>query len=380
MPWTDARRSDVRRLSRKYKYLILLGLLIVGGIVTAIALRRLSTRRYSRIEEGAAVSLVGTEQFTNRDGRLFITTENGMRGLDGDCSVVMDVAFELDHPMTVSCGDVAAIGDIGGTKVYVMSSNGIPHKYTTELPIVKLCVAEDGTTAVLLDNDTKDVIRVYSPEGELKVEIGTGTASEGFPVDIALSRDGKKLVSLYLSFSAESVVSKVTFYNMGDVGKNFIENIVGQKIYSGEMAYSADFMGNDHVAVIFGKGFSVFSMEEIPTLIRDERYEARPLDIKVCDSCVVTLSAAEDGRTIAFYDTKGAVSGRVTGLSDTEGLTVTNGEAMLIGNGRVRIYRMNGTVKLDCRYEGGCEKLYSGGGNKYLAAGADSVKAMYLVK
>ncbi len=370
----------MRSLSKKYKYLVLLGLLIVAGIVTAIALKRRNTRRYSRLEEGASVKLSGTEQFTNRDGRLFITTENGMRGLDGDGNVVMDVAFELDHPMTVSCGSVAAIGDIGGTKVYVMSPNGIPHKYTTQLPIVKLCVAEDGTTAVLLDNDTKDMIRVYSPEGELKVEIGTGTAVDGFPVDIALSRDGKKLVSLYLSFSAESVASKITFYNMGDIGKNFIENIVGQKIYSGEMAYSADFMGNDNVAVVFGSGFSLFSMEEIPTLIRDERYEARPLDIEVCDSCVLSVSKAEEGNTLTFYNTRGAVSGKVTGLTDTEGISLMSGEAMLIGNGRARIYRMNGTVKLDCPYDGGCEKMYSGGGSKYLATDADSVKALYLVK
>ncbi len=365
---------------KKLKIVLVIGLLVVVGTMILISERKKSHGRYSGVSMGNEIRFFGTEEVSGNDGNLFVTTRNGTRGYAGDGGLMMDVAYELDHPYAVSREDVVAIGDIGGTGVYVISAKGIPHSYKTELPIVKLCVAEDGTTAVLLDNGAKDIIRIYTPEGEPKVEIGTRTAADGFPVDIALSKDGKKLATLYLSFEGEDIVSKVTFYNTGDVGKNFIENIVGQKIYSGEMAYSVDFMGSNSVALVFGNGFSLFSMVEIPSLVKDERCSEKLLDVRVCDECISVLAKGEKSNTLTFYNKSGSVSGKVAGLGNCENLTLANGEALIVDGPYLKIYRMNGTTKLDCTFDGGGEKLYYGGGVRYFVAEPDRIRTMTLVK
>ncbi len=365
---------------KTFKYVLIIGLFVAVGAAVLIHVRYKSYGKYEGFAYGTVVETSDMADLYNNDGRLFVTTMNGTRGYDGDCKLLMDVAFELDHPITVSCGNVAAIADIGGTKVYVIASNGIPHNYKTDSPIVKLCVASDGTTAVLLDNGTKDMIRIYDPEGELKVEIGTTTDVDGFPVDIALSDDGMKLATLYLSFEGDDIRSKVTFYNTGDVGKNFIENIVGQKIYAREMAYSVDFMGKDHVAVVFGNGFSIFSMVEVPSLTLNERREEKILDVAVCDECVAIVSEEEAGNVLSFYNTKGVACGRITNIGNYESLTVSNGEALLVKGSTAVIYRMNGTVKVECPLEGGGDRIFSGSGNKYFITDSDKIRSASLVK
>ncbi len=365
---------------KKAKYVLIPAVLIVIGIIVWINVRFKNYGKYTGLKYGNEVKISGTASLENNDGRIYVTTTDGMRGFDSGCGLLMDVAFDIDHPMTAGCGDVAAIADIGGTKIYVISSTGIPHSYQTDLPIVKMCVAQDGTTAVLLDNDKRDIVRVYNSEGELKVEIGTKTAVDGFPVDIALSRDGRKLATLYLAFEGENILSKVTFYNMDTVGKNFIENIVGQKIYMGEMAHSVDFMGNNNVALIFDNGFSLFSMREIPSLTTDERIKEKITDISLCDECITVITKGKAGNTLTFYGKNGTATGKITGLGDCESLTTVNGEALLIDSRKVKIYRMNGTVKLDRDFEGNGAKLYSGGGNNYFITDADSIRSVNLVK
>jgi hypothetical protein len=365
---------------KKFIYILIFFALLVIGAFVLISVRQKNYGKFDDIKQVNEIRISDGSELYNNSGCLFVTGMNGMKGYDGDGGLMMDVAFELDHPFTVSRGKTAAIADIGGNKVYIISPDGLPHSYKTEAPIVKLCTAEDGTTAVLLDDGSKDLIRIYTPDGEPKVEIGTTTANDGFPVDIALSGDGKKLVTLYLSFSGDDIVSKVTFYNTGDVGKNFIENIVGQKIYAGEMAYFVDFMGNDHVAAVFGDGFSLFKMEEIPELLKDERSKFKLFDVQVCDECLAVISEIPDGRKLTFYGTNGAVSGSIDELNDYDSITVTNGEALIIKGQTAVIYRMNGTTKLDCRFEGSGSKLYSGGGNRYFFTDPDRVRAVTLVK
>ena len=49
---------------------------------------------------------------------------------------------------------------------------------------LKLCTAEDGTTAVLMDDGSKDLIRIYTTDGDPKVEVGTTTANDGFGIPV----------------------------------------------------------------------------------------------------------------------------------------------------------------------------------------------------
>ena len=52
-------------------------------------------------------------------------------------------------------------------------------------------------------------------------------------VAMALSQDGRKLVTSYLSLGNGKLESWVTFYNFGDVGQNYVDNMVGSYSFEG---------------------------------------------------------------------------------------------------------------------------------------------------
>lgn len=80
-----------------------------------------------------------------------------------------------------------------------------------------------------MENGESNLIAIYDPyqSGDtLRVEVPTTVNNDGFPIDIALSHDGQKLVTGFLH--ADSVLeNRITFYNFDEVGQNEINRQTG---------------------------------------------------------------------------------------------------------------------------------------------------------
>ncbi|MCQ2538172.1 MAG: DUF5711 family protein [Lachnospiraceae bacterium] len=317
--------------------------------------------------------------YYNDDNRLSLVTINGAKALDGNGNLTWEASFGLEDPTVVSCNQVSAIADIGGTNIYVISKEGIPHTINVNYPIVKVDVAQQGVVAVLLNDGQKDIIQVYDIDGKLRVEIGTNTKNEGFPVDIAISEDGKKLITLYVSFKGDDIMSKVTFYNADDVGKNFIENIVGQKVFEGRLVYDVDFLGNDTVGIMLEDGFALYAMKEIPKFTEEKTFD-NIIDMSMYDGGVCVVSEQAGERTLQFFDLNGQESGTVKKLPEYDVLRAGNDEAILYSSRGVTIYRKNGTKKYSGQFDGTLDNVYFGGDLRYFLVDSGAVRTIKLVK
>ena len=166
-----------------------------------------------------------SELYTNLVGykaggeKLFVYSNDGAKALDSSGDALWEVSYQLENPDVAYCENMASVADIGGKSVYVVAENGIPYNYEVIYPIIKHEVAKQGVTAVLLDNGTEDFIQLYDINGTLRVDINTKTKIDGIPIDIALSPDGKKLVTLYVTFQGNAMICKATFYNADEVEK-----------------------------------------------------------------------------------------------------------------------------------------------------------------
>lgn len=317
--------------------------------------------------------------YYNDDNRLSLVTINGAKALDGNGNLTWEASFGLEDPTVVSCNQVSAIADIGGTNIYVISKEGIPHTINVNYPIVKVDVAQQGVVAVLLNDGQKDIIQVYDIDGKLRVEIGTNTKNEGFPVDIAISEDGKKLITLYVSFKGDDIMSKVTFYNADDVGKNFIENIVGQKVFEGRLVYDVDFLGNDTVGIMLEDGFALYAMKEIPKFTEEKTFD-NIIDMSMYDGGVCVVSEQAGERALQFFDLNGQESGTVKKLPEYDVLRAGNDEAILYSSRGVTIYRKNGTKKYSGQFDGTLDNVYFGGDLRYFLVDSGAVRTIKLVK
>lgn len=351
---------------------------IIGGISWV---RYLQVREFSGYEVLAASSLYDNlTGYRAGNERLFVCGNDGAKALDDEGRTVWEISYQLDNPEVSYCRDVAAVADIGGTSVYVVAENGIPHEYQVIYPIVKHEVAKQGVTAVLLDNGMEDFIQLYDINGTLRVDINTKTKTDGIPVDMALSPDGKKLVTLYVTFQGEALTCKTTFYNADEVGKNYINNIVGQKTFEENLlAYDVQFLNEDTVCVLLENGFVLYRMTEVPELICEKTLSEDIVEIICVDNGLYVVKETLDKhKSMSFYNAEGKETQVFKEIPEYESIAATEKEVVFFSPQLVSVYRINGSRKFSTAFTQSLEAVFPAGNNQYFLVDTGGVQTIKL--
>lgn len=378
-------KLDKKKLGALVRIAVILGL-IVGGILLRQHVRTREYKGYEVLSETSLYSIMTGYQSGNME--LLLYSNDGAKAIDKNGEISWEISYQLDNPDIVYCKDVAAVADIGGKSVYVVAENGIPHTYEVIYPIVKHEVAEQGVTAVLLDNGKEDFIQLYDMDGNLRVDINTKTKIDGIPIDIALSPDGKKLVTLYMTFQGDYMVCKVTFYNADEVGKNYINNIVEQKTYEDNLlAYDVRFLSDDTLCVLLEKGFALYRMTEVPELIceknlcedKKEEKEVSLVEVICVEGGLYAVTEdASKKRTMTFYDTKGEEKSTWKEIPEYESITATKEEVVFFSPQSITIYRRNRSLKYGASFTQSLEAVFPAGSDRYFLVDTDKVLTIKL--
>lgn len=376
MEQTEKRKRNMKKIFLALRILLVLFLLI-GGIIWIQYSR---TKEYKNYEFSSEIALyTGVFQCTAGNGRFFAYGNDGARALDGNGKVVWEIAYQLDNPEISYCEEVAAVADIGGTAVYIVEENGIPYNYNVIYPIVKHEVAKQGVTAVLLDNGTEDYIQLYDKNGTLRVDINTITKTDGIPVDIALSPDGKKLVTLYITFQGDAMLCKATFYNADEVGKNYINNIVGQKIFTENcLAYDVCFLDEDTVCILLENGFALYRMTEVPELLVEKTLSEEIVQFVCVEGGFYLIKENAKQRTMSYYNKNGEIKQTWSEIPEYESVTATKEEVVFFSPQRVTVYRANGSLKFSTAFTQSLENVFPAGGNRYFLRNGSRLQTIKL--
>lgn len=359
--------------------IIILVVLVIAGIFLWQFFQAHVFESYKLVSETSLYSnLVGYKMGNNE---LLVYSNDGAKAISADGGVAWEISYQLDNPEITWCEDVAAVADIGGQSVYVIAENGIPYNYEVIYPIIKHEVAKQGVTAVLLDNGTEDFVQLYDINGTLRVDLNTQTKIDGIPVDIALSEDGQKLVTLYVTFQGDSMICKVTFYNAGEVGKNYISNIVGQKIYDeNRLAYDIGFLNEDTLYILLEDGFALYRMTEVPELI----CEVVPKDVTIIDLVcvkngiyVITEDIAKQ-RTLTFYNKDGNKRNHWDTIPEYETIIGTEEEIIFFSPQKLTIYRANGALKFEKTFLDSINAVVPSSNNRYFLINVDKIQTIKL--
>lgn len=370
-------KINKKEFMRALRILLIL-LLLLGGFGAVQYLRIREFKSYeSKSETTLFSSLSG---YKTGEGKLFAYSNDGAKAFNGAGETVWEIAYRLDNPELVYCDEVAAVADIGGNGMYVVAENGIPHEYQVIYPIVKHEVARQGVTAVLLDNGLEDFIQLYDMNGTLRVDINTKTKTDGIPIDIALSPDGKKLVTLYVTFQGDAMSCKATFYNADEVGKNQINNIVGQKTFSENvLAYDVCFLNEDLFCVLLENGFVLYRMTEVPKLICEITIKDTIKDVLCVEDGIFLVKETSDmQRVLCFYDETGKETEVVKNLPEYETVSATSEEIVFFSPQKVTVYRSNGSLKFSTAFPQSLEGVFPAGGNQYFLVDTGKLQTIKL--
>ena len=212
-------------------------------------------------------------KYTTFLGKLVEYNNDGIVYKDENDELIWNQSFEMSTPMVSICEGYLAIYDRGGTLIYIMTSSGMAKKIETTTPISTVCIANQGTVAVLMKEDNVSTVRMYDRKGK---ELTNGEFYEekgSFPVDIALSNDAQKLAVDMLDVTEGSVRSTVSFYNFGSVGQNEIDNNVGTYTYDDTFISEISYVASNRMIAIEDSGYIVFEGTQKPAPKREVKFE-----------------------------------------------------------------------------------------------------------
>lgn len=178
----------------------------------------------------------------NNDGAFYADLEDNL---------IWNQAFEMQTPMADICENYVAIADKQGTQIYVMNTIGVQGTIETSKPIAAICVANQGSVAVLTQEDGTSYLELYNKTGESLASGEIHVENSGYPLDIALSNDANKLAVSILDISQGKARTSIVFYNFGSVGQNEIDNMVGSYAYKDTIIPEIDFVTNERM-IAFG--------------------------------------------------------------------------------------------------------------------------------
>ncbi len=194
-------------------------------------------------------------------------SQDGASALKPDGTVLWNGSYEMNEPALDVCGNYAVVADIGGTNLYVYNGSDSGTQVTTLNPILQAAVASQGVVAVLMEENDSNEICLYDPYSStnpLVYDVPTNVSSDGFPVNIAVSPDGKKLATNFVNVSNGQIESRLTFYNFDEYGKNVVDHIVSGKEYGEELITKIVFLSNETACVLTEHGFTIFQGAQIP--------------------------------------------------------------------------------------------------------------------
>lgn len=243
----ERERKDYRSRIRSHKFTIfyktVLVILLIAGI-SAIVWLQWKHKEYSVC---AITSTVKTDALADNSLMSF-GGDVLSYGKDGACCVsskgktLWNITYEMQDPIVCVAGQMAAIGDLEGQKIYVMDKTGTVGEISTTMPICKFSIAEDGVVAAILNDTSVTWIYVYDSLGKTLAYFKTSMRQSGYPVDISLSPNGILAGVSFLHADGGTLKTSIAFYNFGGVGQNETDNYVSGYDYSGTVAPVIDFI------------------------------------------------------------------------------------------------------------------------------------------
>jgi hypothetical protein len=351
-----------RKRYRRNKTIVFTSLLILIVIIGAVYIYELINRDYQDYE--VIKRLENTEEnlggYLEYNGAVVRYSKDGALAIDIKGNLLWNGSFEMSDPIADTCGDYVAIADRGSKQVSIFNKKGLAGSITTNHPIIKVQVANQGVVAILMIEDETSYIEIYSKEGELLGEKITNVVKDGYPMDFTLSHDGKKIGATYLCINKGEIINNLLFLNFGEVGKNFTDRTVGALIYNGKIVPRITFLDNDTVCAFTEEGFLIFTMEEKAEIYKEEIVEGEIKSVLHNEKYVGLVIEGKETKksSLYLYDLKG---NRVLNKEldfDYDTIYLSKDEIIMYDDLSCVIYKTNGQSKFRYTFTTNISALY----------------------
>lgn len=371
---TDFEELDAKIQAHRKKIFWRVVRIIVIVVVVVAAFELWSAlRSYSSYETRSSVERTDSEasKFEAFHGNIIKYSNDGIIYMDSGNELIWNQSFEMTTPELDICEDYLVVYDKGGTELYIMTEAGVQKQLEMAFPIQTVCVANQGTVAVLMKEEDISYIKLFDKKGKALANGEFYGDQGGFPIDIALSNDAQKMAVDMIDVNDGNIKSTITFYNFGSVGQNEIDNNVGMYSYSDMLIPQIEYVSNermvafgDHELIIFEGSQKpkvaeeIFIEEEMESVFYNEKYIG-----------VIWNNYDEEGmHHITVYDMKGSrVMENDTAMVYDQVEFLANNEICVTNSYECELYTVHSIKKFSYTFDTEIYKILSqGNGANYV--------------
>lgn len=264
---TDEEELNTKIRKHRLKIIKIILLLLALAVVVALGIfffQKLRKYNSYTVEKSVERQDTAGSQFLAYGNGFIKYSNDGAIYADANDEVYWNQTYEMKEPMADVCEDYVALADKGGTEIYIMNQAGMQGKIETPMNISGISVANQGVVAVWMESDGENYIRMYDKNGKNLVSGAFYTEKSGYPLDISLCNDGKKLAVSMLTVNNGEVCSTIKCYNFGSVGQNEIDYMVGSFDYPDVIIPQIEFTDNNRLVAFGDSKIILFSGTQKP--------------------------------------------------------------------------------------------------------------------
>lgn len=347
-----------RTLSKRGKIILLAAVILLVAIAVIIVVKAMKNREYEGYTVVSSVETSGDNiaDYVMFAGNVLKVTRDGTSYIDETGNVLWDCSYSMKMPQAAVSDDYAVVADLNGRDVYVFDKSGKVSNQTMNYDIANMDVASQGLYALVLVGEDCNYINGYDKDSKEVYELKTSIENSGYPLDIAISRDGEKLFTSYMKVDGTTVPNYIAAYNFGSVGQNEnADRLMGGFTFEDTIFPLVDFVDNDTVVCYGDNQIVIYAMSEKPS-------EKAVIDIGntemlgvFANSKYVGYIAPSDNNsdskyTISIYNLDGEPEASAEYNNSFEKIYATEEELIIVGDFDCSIYHFNGSKKFSASF------------------------------
>ena len=374
-----------RKIGRKKrrdleKFLIMLLVIIALAAIVVIVFQRRVYHQYTSLSSVKNED-VQSYGYVQMDDCILKYGTNGAFLLDKDQNTVWSQSFEMTNPVADVCENTAVVADKDSTLMYIFTKEKPVGAVETAQPVLKARVARTGVVAAVLQDGEKTWINFYAKDGSLIAENQTRIDSPGYPLDIAVSPDGKLIMVSYLYAENSQTNSYVAYYNFSSAGEGEIDNIVAAYTYEGIVVPQVEYLGDGTSLAFRENGFSVYEGNDAPKETAKVEIKGKIISTFYNEKYAGMVFKSDDKDkkyTMQVYDLNGKMKFEKNFNLEYTDIQISNNMIIMNNDTQACMVNLNGREKFNGSFdEGTVKNIFRIASNRYILV---SDKGVHTIK
>ena len=263
-------------------------------------------------------------------------------------------AWSMQTPIARICGSVMAVAEQQGTQVYLLNEKGLLGQFEAALPIMKLKVTASGEVLLVLKDSDVTWINLYSRDGTQIASIKTTVADSGYPLDAALSANGKRVLVSYANVAQGDLRGKLTVYDFSS-GASSEDSHVGGTLEFENSVFPEVYYADGSVPVAVGDDLFVVLTESRTPRVKARVDFSKEIISSFHDESYIGFVTRSDDPSQKYemevYNYRGKNAMHSSFRFDYSTIAVDGEEILMYDARTLNGYRTSGREKLEMAYE-----------------------------